>query len=203
MVIVSPLLGSPLKATVAVPAEVNATVFVPGPFGIVIDSLYSSGDVKVPVDDDAVADVATFNVFEPFVIVNNVAAVVGAAPNAPVADAAAAFSVNVKVLLEPLVTVTVSLVEVGRLLTVSVACSGVGGLASRVVVLIVTLERGLPEPLFVLMVPTELGPFRSTLQSFLMGLRLGCGAEGGAAIAAAQRVAKSAGAADTAGATAC
>jgi hypothetical protein len=66
-------------------------------------------------------------------------------------------------------------------------------------VLIVTLEVLLA--LLLVMVPTALGPFRSTLQSFLIGLPFGFEL-GLAAMAVARREAKSAGAAGVVDATA-
>jgi hypothetical protein len=80
--------------------------------------------------DPAVALVVTWIVFGPVVIVSSVAVVVCGVANAPVAVAAAPFSVKVK-LFAPLVTVTVALVEVGRLLTVRVCDSEVGALAVK------------------------------------------------------------------------
>jgi hypothetical protein len=80
-----------------------------------------------------------------------------------------------------------------------VAFSGVGGLAFSGVLAIVTLE--LLDPLLEVMTPTALGPFRSTLQSLLIGLPFGFEVDF-AAMAAARRELKSAGAGGVVDATA-
>src|SRR5579862_862762 len=81
---------------------------------------------RVNGKDAAVAVVSKVIVLGPSAIVANVEAVaVGKVKKFPVADAAVPFSVNLK-LLDPLVTVTVALVEAGRVLTVSVWDDDVG-----------------------------------------------------------------------------
>jgi hypothetical protein len=87
---------------------------------------------KVTGMDAADAVVSRVKLFGPIVIVARVDAVaVGRVLNVAVVDAAVPFSVKTKLLL-PLETVTVALVEVGRLLTVKIRDCEVGGLAVKV-----------------------------------------------------------------------
>jgi len=64
-VIVSPLLGSPLKVTVPVPADVSVRVFDPLVIEIVVEA--NGGDENVPVAFAPVPLVVNVRVFEPFV----------------------------------------------------------------------------------------------------------------------------------------